>query len=149
MKSFKMGVRNTLNNWRHSLGSMLSVAIGFAALTLFNGYISVVQDMYEDNYRQRSMFGDVMIEKSRNGKAIDFEDSRINEKEQQFIENFITENRLDSYAIQPGLGTARQASLLTCSLRMQSCSARTLETPSVVCPNATNAYSQKSEATRP
>ncbi|MBM3381852.1 MAG: FtsX-like permease family protein [Betaproteobacteria bacterium] len=93
MKSFKMGVRNTLNNWRHSLGSMLSVAIGFAALTLFNGYISVVQDMYEDNYRQRSMFGDVMIEKSRNGKAIDFEDSRINEKEQQFIENFITENR--------------------------------------------------------
>jgi putative ABC transport system permease protein len=100
MSFLKMGVRNTLNNWRHSLGSILSVAIGFAALTLFNGYISVVQDMYEDNYRQRSMFGDVMIEKSKNGKPIDFEDSRIDENEQAFIEKFITDNAalVDQYA---------------------------------------------------
>jgi ABC-type lipoprotein release transport system permease subunit len=99
MSSLKMGIRNTLSNWRHSLGAILSVAIGFSALTLFNGYISVVQDMYEDNYRQRSMFGDVMIEKSENGKEIDFEESRINPAEQIFIANFFNENKdfLDEY----------------------------------------------------
>lgn len=100
MSFLKMGVRNTLSNWRHSLGSLLSVAIGFSALTLFNGYIEVVRNMYEDNYRQRSMFGDVMIEKSKNGQPIDFEDSRIDTNEQEFIQGFLKkqENWVDQHA---------------------------------------------------
>jgi putative ABC transport system permease protein len=93
MSSLKIGIRNTLKNWRHSLGAILSVAIGFSALTLFNGYISVVQDMYEDNYRQRSMFGDVMIEKSQDGGEIDFEESKISLSEQKFIADFFKEKQ--------------------------------------------------------
>lgn len=96
----KMGLKNTLNNWRHSIGAVLSVAIGYAALTLFNGYISVIQDMYEDNYRQRSMFGDVFIEKTDNGQRIDFENSKITTEEQDFIDDFFEENKnmIDVYS---------------------------------------------------
>ncbi|MEY4066146.1 MAG: hypothetical protein RIR26_2354, partial [Pseudomonadota bacterium] len=93
MSSLKIGIRNTGKNWRHSLGAILSVAIGFSALTLFNGYINVVQDMYEDNYRQRSMFGDLMIEQSVNGHEIDFEESKITVPEQKFISDFFTKNK--------------------------------------------------------
>lgn len=96
----KMGLKNTLNNWRHSIGAVLSVAIGYAALTLFNGYISVIQDMYEDNYRQRSMFGDVFIEKTDNGQRIDFENSKITTEEQDFIDDFFEKNKnmIDVYS---------------------------------------------------
>jgi putative ABC transport system permease protein len=90
MQTIKMGLRNILKNWRHSTGSILSVAIGFSALTLFNGYISVVGELYEDNYRYRSMFGDVFIEKTKNGDPIDFEDSRINPQEQIFLNDFFS-----------------------------------------------------------
>lgn len=96
----KMGLKNTLNNWRHSIGAVLSVAIGYASLTLFNGYISVIQDMYEDNYRQRSMFGDVFIEKTENGQRIDFENSKITPAEQGFIDDFFAKNNelIDVYS---------------------------------------------------
>lgn len=92
MSFLKMGLKNTLSNWRHSIGAVLSVAIGFTSLTLFNGYISVIQDMYEDNYRQRSMFGDVFIEKTKNGQRMDFEDSKITPSEQSFITTFFEQN---------------------------------------------------------
>jgi len=100
MSFIKMGVKNTLNNWRHSIGAVLSVAIGYASLTLFNGYIRVIQDMYEDNYRQRSMFGDVFIEKTKNGSRIDFEDSKITQTEQAFIDDFFSKNSelIDTYS---------------------------------------------------
>lgn len=88
MQTIRMGIRNILRNWRHSTGSILSVAIGFSALTLFNGYISVVGELYEDNYRYRSMFGDVFIEKSKNDQPVDFEESRITPKEQKFLTEF-------------------------------------------------------------
>ena len=95
MSFLKMGAKNTLSNWRHSIGAVLSVAIGYASLTMFNGYISVIQDMYEDNYRQRSMFGDVFIEKTKGGSRIDFEDSKISLSEQSFIEAFFEKNKKD------------------------------------------------------
>jgi len=94
MQTIKMGFRNILRNWRHSAGSILSVAIGFSALTLFNGYISVVGELYEDNYRYRSMFGDVFIEKTKNGQPIDFEDSRISSQEQKFLNHFFEKSDL-------------------------------------------------------
>ncbi|MEY2988728.1 MAG: hypothetical protein RJB13_2249 [Pseudomonadota bacterium] len=100
MSFLKMGVKNTLSNWRHSIGAVLSVAIGYASLTMFNGYISVIQDMYEDNYRQRSMFGDVFIEKTTHGSRIDFEESKISPSEQAFIDNFFNNNisLIDTYS---------------------------------------------------
>lgn len=98
MQTFKMGIRNIISNWRHSAGSILSVAIGFAALTLFNGYISKVEDLYEDNYRNRSMFGDVFIEKTKNGRPVDFEDSRISATEQKFLADFFASSGMvDAY----------------------------------------------------
>ncbi len=94
MQTIKMGFRNILRNWRHSTGSILSVAIGFSALTLFNGYISVVGELYEDNYRYRSMFGDFFIEKTKNGQPIEFEDSRITVQEQKFLNHFFEKSGL-------------------------------------------------------
>ncbi|MFZ9520705.1 MAG: ABC transporter permease [Silvanigrellaceae bacterium] len=98
MQTLKMGYKNIIRNWRHSFGSILSVAIGFTSLTLFNGYISVIEDLYEDNYKNRSMFGDVFVEKTRNGKPVDFEESKINKREQHFLESFFAQSGMvDAY----------------------------------------------------
>lgn len=98
MQTLKMGLRNILSHWRHSAGSVLSVGIGFAALTLFNGYISVVEQLYEDNYRYRSMFGDMLIEKTKNGKPMDFEESRITPVEQKLLNDFFVDSQMvDAY----------------------------------------------------
>lgn len=85
---FWLAIRSLVRNWRHSLAAVLSVAVGFASLALFSGYIKVVEEIYEDNYSRRNMFGHVLIEKTENGRGIDFEDSRITPAEQNFAETF-------------------------------------------------------------
>jgi putative ABC transport system permease protein len=55
--------RNVRKNWRHSLGSMLSIAVGFVAIGLFEGYLSDLEDLQALWYEQRAMFGDLMVER--------------------------------------------------------------------------------------
>lgn len=58
----RIAFRNTIKNWRHSLSALLSLSASFVSLVLFDGYISDVKTMYIDNYRNRQMLGDVLVE---------------------------------------------------------------------------------------
>lgn len=60
---FRIAWRNVRKNWRHSLGSMLSIVVGFVAIGLFEGYLSDLEDLNRRLYEQRAMFGTVLVEK--------------------------------------------------------------------------------------
>ena len=62
-KLLTMGARNAAKNWRHSLAAVLSVAAGFATLTVFENYFKKAGDIYQQTYSRRYMLGDIMFEK--------------------------------------------------------------------------------------
>lgn len=58
----RVAARNVWKNWRHSIGTVLAIAVGFLTIGLFEGYL---QDLFErQSYilSRRNMMGDVMIE---------------------------------------------------------------------------------------
>lgn len=59
----KMAARNLKANWKHSLAAILSLAAGFVAICLFESYFIRVKVMYRETFAQRSMYGDLLIEK--------------------------------------------------------------------------------------
>lgn len=59
---FKIALRNTLKNWRHSISALLSLSASFVSLVLFDGYMDDVKAMYIDNFSHRQMLGDIIIE---------------------------------------------------------------------------------------
>lgn len=59
---FKIAYRNIRSHWRHSLAAMLSIAASIFSITVFQGYIQKVEDLYYVSYKYRGMFGDLIIE---------------------------------------------------------------------------------------
>lgn len=57
-----IAIRNVTLNWRHSLASLLSITAAFFSLNIFQGYIHDLGNLYFVGYRNRSMYGDLMIE---------------------------------------------------------------------------------------
>lgn len=55
--------RSVRRHWRHSLGSLLSIVVGFVSIVLFEGYLSDLVGIQAQWYVQRSMMGHVMVEK--------------------------------------------------------------------------------------
>jgi putative ABC transport system permease protein len=56
--------RNVRKNWRHSLGTLLSIVVGFVAIVLFSGYLADLETLQGRWYEQRSMFGTIIVEKA-------------------------------------------------------------------------------------
>ncbi len=54
--------RNVRRHWRHSLGSLLSIVVGFVSIVLFEGYLGDLVGIQAEWYSQRSMLGHVMVE---------------------------------------------------------------------------------------
>lgn len=59
---FKVAFRNLSRHSRQSLAAILSIAAGFVALVIFEGYIEESRRMMYVETRERMMFGDVNIE---------------------------------------------------------------------------------------
>lgn len=58
----RIALRSVRKNWRHSAGAMLAVAVGFAAITLFDGYLSDFEHRLRVVVAQRFMMGTLVIE---------------------------------------------------------------------------------------
>jgi putative ABC transport system permease protein len=58
----RIALRNTSRHWRRSLAAILSIASGFIALNLFEGYIANSKDLFEVTYSQRQMYGDGFVQ---------------------------------------------------------------------------------------
>ena len=86
----RLAWRNVLRNWRHSLATMLAIASGFTAVSMFDGFLRDIENMYFDSYTHRAMMGHVLIQKKDTAKY-GFEDPwkySLSSKEQKFLEDF-------------------------------------------------------------
>lgn len=83
--------RNVYRNWRHSLATMIAIALGFMAVSLFDGFLRELTDRTADGYAIRGMLGDVLIQKQGAHLYAD-EDPwlySLDVAEQQFINEFL------------------------------------------------------------
>ena len=55
--------RNVRKHWRHSLGAILSIVVGFVAIGLFEGYLHDLEDLQREWYVHRGMTGHVIVER--------------------------------------------------------------------------------------
>jgi putative ABC transport system permease protein len=59
---FRIAWRNVRKHWRHSLGAILSIVVGFVAIGLFEGYLRDLETIQREWYVHRGMTGHVIVE---------------------------------------------------------------------------------------
>lgn len=59
----RLAFRSLLQNWRHSLATMLAILGGFAAVSLFDGFLQSIREYNEEHYVHKGMVGHVILEK--------------------------------------------------------------------------------------
>lgn len=57
-----IALRNVKVHWKQSFAAFLSIGTAFLCFVLFQGYILDVAELYADGYRNRSMYGDAIIQ---------------------------------------------------------------------------------------
>lgn len=86
--------RNVRRHWRHSLGSLLSIVVGFVSIVLFEGYLHDLVGIQAQWYSQRSMMGHVMVEHRdasvRTGRDSTFEVA-LQPEDQAVVDAFLAE----------------------------------------------------------
>lgn len=93
---WRIAFRNVKNNWRHSLSALLSISAAFVSLVLFDGYIDDLKSMYQDSFENRSMLGDLIIEKPEIHQKAGLAEPwkfLITDEEQAQVQNFFEENK--------------------------------------------------------
>lgn len=98
---FKIALRNVFLHWRQSLAAIISLAAGLIALVMFQGYMKDVAQLYQETFRSRMMYGDVIIEDqnltSAEGRAEPWKYA-VTPKDYEFLQNFFKKyaDQLDS-----------------------------------------------------
>lgn len=90
----EIAFRNVWLNWRQSTAALLSIAAGFTALCLFEGYIADVQSMYRDFFHRRLMFGQLLVDREgrKNPDLTRPENlSLITPEEQDFVQGWFAD----------------------------------------------------------
>lgn len=94
----RMAARNVRKHWRHSLGSILSIAVGFVAIGLFSGYLDDLAGSQARAISQRNMMGDLIIEHVHafdRAHRDDFWGHQLGEREQTFIDAYLNQRVSD------------------------------------------------------
>ena len=90
--------RNVRKNWRHSLGSMLSIVVGFVAIALFQGYLADLEGIQAQWMEQKSMLGSVIVEKRGASGSEGRQDPlayALTRDDQSFVDAFLRQQRSD------------------------------------------------------
>ncbi|HSM92163.1 MAG TPA: FtsX-like permease family protein [Anaeromyxobacteraceae bacterium] len=89
----RIASRSVRKNWRHSLGAALAVAVGFAAITLFDGYLADFEGIATTMMEEQFMMGTVLVEKSGATAAMNRNDwdpaFLLGDREQAFLEEHL------------------------------------------------------------
>jgi putative ABC transport system permease protein len=88
----RIGWRNLRRNWRHSLGSMLSIVVGFVAIALFQGFLSDLEEIQVRWNEQRGMLGSMIVEKKGASSSEGRHDPLVfalTREDQAFIDRFL------------------------------------------------------------
>jgi putative ABC transport system permease protein len=89
----RIAYRSVRKNWRHSVGSMLAVAVGFTAIALFDGYLVDFERTLTAMMEEKFMMGTVLVEKTGATRAMNENDwdpvHLLGEPEQAFLEEYL------------------------------------------------------------
>src|SRR3954447_26491190 len=64
----RIAFRNVRRNWRHSIAALGTMAVGFVALALLQGYLGELLRSHLDLVYSRNMIGDVMVRMPGSGE---------------------------------------------------------------------------------
>jgi putative ABC transport system permease protein len=87
----RIAFRSVRKNWRHSLGAALAVAVGFTAITLFNGYLSHLSGTLGEMMEEQFMMGTLLVEGRGASAALsrNSEPVYLREPEQAFVDEYL------------------------------------------------------------
>src|SRR6188508_2086008 len=90
----KLAWRNVIRNWRHSLATILAIASGFMAVSLFDGFIKELQARNSDGYMTRGMLGNVLVQKkgAQDNSSDDQWLYSMDAADQKFLEDFFAKD---------------------------------------------------------
>jgi putative ABC transport system permease protein len=89
---FTIALRNVSVHWRQSLAALLSISAAFFSFVLFQGYMLDVSHLYLDGYRNRSMYGDVILENKDATSAQaqrDMRNYKLTKEDQDLIQSLL------------------------------------------------------------
>lgn len=92
---FRMAARNVRRNWRHSMGTILAIAMGFVAIGLFEGFLDDFAGSKAAMYSKRGMYGDLLVEREGASSSEGHEDPfafHLGEVEQSFLDGYLAEH---------------------------------------------------------
>lgn len=98
----KIALRNVFLHWRQSLAATISLAAGLISLVMFQGYMKDVERIYQESFRSRMMWGDVVVEnlnlRHAEGRAEPWK-YEVTPSEQEFVNKFFDQykNKIDAY----------------------------------------------------
>lgn len=86
-----IALRNVLRNWRHSMATILAIASGFMAVSLFDGFLQELNYRNIEGYAHRGMLGQLIIQKkdAQYRLAEDQWAYSLGKAEQDFVDNFL------------------------------------------------------------
>lgn len=89
-QSFNLAWKNMVRHWRHSLSTLIAIASGFTAISLFDGFTQGIRQQSLDAFSVRFMLGDLIIEKPETQFHLTDGDFKytLNKEEQTFLEEF-------------------------------------------------------------
>ncbi len=92
--AMRIAAQSVLRNWRHSIATLFSIALGVVAVASIHGYNVDVEDQFGDFYIRRGMTGHVLVEAEENNEdnaAIDGQTSaKILAAAKQFPGKFVS-----------------------------------------------------------
>jgi len=91
-----LALRNVLRNWRHSIATILAIASGFMAVSLFDGFINELEYRNLEGYAHRGMFGQLIIQKkeAQHRLAEDPWAYSMDRADQEFVETYLQNDPL-------------------------------------------------------
>lgn len=94
LRLLRIAWRNVVRNWRHSFATILAIASGFMAVSLFDGFLKELNERNMDGYSNRGMFGHVIIEHrgAQEHMAEDMWAYSLTADEQKFIEDYLSKS---------------------------------------------------------
>jgi putative ABC transport system permease protein len=91
----RLAARSVRKNWRHSVGSMLAIAVGFLAISLFAGYLAFFKNEVTGMMAERFMMGSFLVEKAGASEAITEarpEPVLLGDVEQAFVDGYLRDH---------------------------------------------------------
>ncbi len=89
----RIASRNVRKNWRHSVGSILAIAVGFVAIGLFDGYLTHFQREIAGAMAERFMMGSLLVEGDGANElfaTMQPDPIELGEREQAFVDEYLS-----------------------------------------------------------